>query len=224
MSVASIRRAALPFGLLLPGRRLAARGAGAARRRAGHAALALTDHNSVSGSMELAQGPPTAGSGRSTAPRSTWRSPRPPVVPAMPPVREAIAPPPGRPTRATSPCSCATSAAGATSAGSSRSPTPTPATAPPGRERGEPWVDVQGVLDHAEGLVCLTGCAGRSVLGRSTGGSPGHPTARRGCGRLGDCSRRSGRRTCTWSCSVRTPATIAPATARFAQRSPGGWA
>ncbi len=35
-----------------------------------------------------------------------------------------------------------------------------------GRERTEPWVDVQAVLDHAEGLVCLTGCAERSAIGR----------------------------------------------------------
>ncbi len=34
------------------------------------------------------------------------------------------------------------------------------------RERAEPSVDVQAVIDHAEGLVCLTGCAERSVLGR----------------------------------------------------------
>ena len=51
-----IRRAALPLGLLVPGRRLAAGGAGPARAASsGYAALALTDHNSVSGSMELAQ-------------------------------------------------------------------------------------------------------------------------------------------------------------------------
>jgi error-prone DNA polymerase len=36
----------------------------------------------------------------------------------------------------------------------------------PARERDEPSVDVQAVIDHAEGLVCLTGCAGRSVIGR----------------------------------------------------------
>ena len=48
--------AALPLGLLVPGRRLAARGARArGRGELGHSALALTDHNSVSGSMELAQ-------------------------------------------------------------------------------------------------------------------------------------------------------------------------
>jgi len=34
------------------------------------------------------------------------------------------------------------------------------------RERTEPWLDVQAVIDHAEGLVCLTGCAERSVIGR----------------------------------------------------------
>jgi error-prone DNA polymerase len=35
-----------------------------------------------------------------------------------------------------------------------------------GRERTEPWVSVQAVIDHAEGLVCLTGCAERSAIGR----------------------------------------------------------
>jgi len=45
-----------------------------------------------------------------------------------------------------------------------------------GRERTEPWVDVQAVLDHAEGLVCLTGCARRSPL---AGGARDERTARR---------------------------------------------
>jgi len=44
------------------------------------------------------------------------------------------------------------------------------------RERSEPWVDVQTVIDHAEGLVCLTGCAERSVIGR---GIDDEPAARR---------------------------------------------
>ena len=48
------------------------------RGRAGLRALALTDHNSVSGSMELAQAAADTGCGRSTAPRSTW--PRPPAA------------------------------------------------------------------------------------------------------------------------------------------------
>jgi error-prone DNA polymerase len=45
-----------------------------------------------------------------------------------------------------------------------------------GRERTEACVDLQGVLDHGEGLVCLTGCADRSVIG---GGVHDEPTARR---------------------------------------------
>ena len=40
-----------------------------------------------------------------------------------------------------------------------------------GRERGEPSVGLQTVLEHAEGLVCLTGCAERGVHDE--------PTARR---------------------------------------------
>ena len=49
------------------------------------------------------------------------------------------------------------------------------------RERGDPSVGLQAVLDHAEGLVCLTGCAGRSVIGRSVvgGGIHDESTARR---------------------------------------------
>ncbi len=44
------------------------------------------------------------------------------------------------------------------------------------RRRAGPSVDLQVVLDHAEGLVCLTGCAGRSVI---LGGVHDEPTARR---------------------------------------------
>ncbi len=40
------------------------------------------------------------------------------------------------------------------------------------RELAAPSVDLQAVLDHAEGLVCLTGCADRSVLGSGAGGEP----------------------------------------------------
>ncbi len=40
-----------------------------------------------------------------------------------------------------------------------------------GRERTEPSVALQTVLDHAEGLVCLTGCAEHGVHEQ--------PTARR---------------------------------------------
>jgi error-prone DNA polymerase len=44
------------------------------------------------------------------------------------------------------------------------------------RELGDPGVDLAAVLDHAEGLVCLTGCAGRSAVGQ---GARDQPTARR---------------------------------------------
>src|SRR5271166_4127580 len=44
------------------------------------------------------------------------------------------------------------------------------------RRRAGPSVDLQVVLDHAEGLVCLTGCAQRSVI---LGGVHDEPTARR---------------------------------------------
>ncbi|MGA9875935.1 MAG: DNA polymerase III subunit alpha [Solirubrobacteraceae bacterium] len=38
----------------------------------------------------------------------------------------------------------------------------------PGRERAEPAVPLQTVLDHAEGLVCLTGCAEHGVREEAT--------------------------------------------------------
>jgi error-prone DNA polymerase len=44
------------------------------------------------------------------------------------------------------------------------------------RERGDPSVGLRAVIDHAEGLICLTGCAERSVIGH---GVQGEPTARR---------------------------------------------
>jgi error-prone DNA polymerase len=46
----------------------------------------------------------------------------------------------------------------------------------PGRQCSDPWVDMQTVVEHAEGLVCLTGCATRSVLG---GAGHGERIARR---------------------------------------------
>src|SRR5208283_3206804 len=44
------------------------------------------------------------------------------------------------------------------------------------REVTSPCVDLQAVLDRAEGLICLTGCADRSVVGN---GVSDEPTARR---------------------------------------------
>jgi error-prone DNA polymerase len=123
----------------------------------GHAALGLTDHNSVSGSMELAQAAGDHGlraihgaeidlaGGRHITllvrDERGWRNL----------------------------CRIITRAHAHTRDGVHR------------RERAEPSVDLQVVLDHAEGLLCLTGCAGRSVIGRSVIGKGAHdePTARR---------------------------------------------
>jgi error-prone DNA polymerase len=130
----------------------------------GYAALALTDHNTVSGSMELAQSAPeygvraihgaeidvtgmagTGGEGGKLSSRHLtllvrdeqgWRNL----------------------------CRIITAAHAHTRDGSSR------------RERTEASVDLQVVLEHAEGLVCLTGCAGRSAIG---GDHPSEPTVRR---------------------------------------------
>ena len=110
-------------------------------RRAGHAALALTDHNSLSGSIELSQAADECGvraihgaeidldGGRHITllvrDERGWRNL----------------------------CRIITLAHAHTREGVHR------------RERAEPSVDLQAVLDHAEGLICLTGCAGRSAIG-----------------------------------------------------------
>jgi error-prone DNA polymerase len=124
----------------------------------GYSALALTDHNSVSGSMEFAQaaadhgvraihgaeidleaGPGDGASADATATRHItllvrdergWRNL----------------------------CRILTLAHARTREGSAR------------RERSEPAVDARTVSEHAEGLVCLTGCAERSILGNGARG------------------------------------------------------
>jgi error-prone DNA polymerase len=114
----------------------------------GHTALALTDHNSVSGSMELAQVALDHGiraihgaeldlcSGRHLTllvrDERGWRNL----------------------------CRILTHAHALTREGSGR------------RERAEPAAELQAVLDHAEGLVCLTGCADRSAIGQGVGDEP----------------------------------------------------
>jgi error-prone DNA polymerase len=129
-------------------------------RELGHRALALTDHNSVSGSMELAQ----AGSDHglrtihgaeidlTTAPGCGARVAR--HLTLL--VRDE------RGWRNL--CRIVTLAHAHTRDGSAR------------RTLGEPSVELQAVLDHAEGLVCLTGCAGRSAIGS---GVADEPVARR---------------------------------------------
>ncbi|HLB21553.1 MAG TPA: PHP domain-containing protein, partial [Solirubrobacteraceae bacterium] len=141
-------------------------------RELGHRALALTDHNSVSGSMELAQAAAdhgllaihgaeidlTRASSRG-APASSLGAPasggaRGRHITLL--VRDE------RGWRNL--CRIVTLAHARTRDGSGR------------RVLGEPSVDLQAVLDHAEGLVCLTGCAGRSAIGE---GVADEPTARR---------------------------------------------
>ena len=141
----------------------------AAALERGHTALALTDHDSVSGSMEFAQAARDLGG------------------PAGHPRRGGD----GRPTadvrrrRATSRCSCATPAAGPTSAGCSPARTrtracTTPSAVPRREGRGAARlgdadlarvgdrVTLEDVEDHAEGLVCLSGCARQGVRDEPT--------------------------------------------------------
>jgi len=132
----------------------------------GYGAIALTDHNSLSGSMELAQaakahrlraihgaeidltaeapGNGRIGSGEASSRHITLL------------VRD------GR--GWSNLCRIITIAHAHTREGANR------------RQLGEPAVDLQVVLDRAEGLVCLTGCAERSAIG---GGVHDELTARR---------------------------------------------
>jgi error-prone DNA polymerase len=142
----------------------------------GYEAIALTDHNSVSGSMELAilakehgvraihgaeidvavdagvSGPAGSGAARTRHITLLVRDER----------------------GWSNLCRIITLAHAHTRGGSDPHP-------PQRRELGDPSVDLGSVLDHAEGLVCLTGCADRSLIGRSTVGRDSHdePTARR---------------------------------------------
>jgi error-prone DNA polymerase len=118
----------------------------------GHVALALTDHNSVSGSMELAQ---IASDCRIRAIHGAEIDVA--VDGAAGTRHVTLLVRDGR--GWSNLCRIITLAHAHTREGSAR------------RERGEPWVELQGVLDHAEGLVCLTGCAERSALGDPVGGS-----------------------------------------------------
>jgi error-prone DNA polymerase len=118
----------------------------------GHAALALTDHNSVSGSMELAQ----------VANEYGVRAIHGAEIDLVGGRHITLLVRDGR--GWSNLCRIITLAHAHTREGARR------------RERAEASVEEQAVLEHAEGLVCLTGCAGRSVIG-----SPidDEPTARR---------------------------------------------
>jgi error-prone DNA polymerase len=143
----------------------------------GYTALALTDHNSVSGSMELAQAAAgygvraihgaeidvALGPGGATRPGEDARSGA--ATRSAEPVETRHVTLLVRDERGWSNlCRILTLAHAHTRERAS------------GRERTEPWVDVQAVLDHAEGLVCLTGCAQRSAI---AGGARDERTARR---------------------------------------------
>jgi error-prone DNA polymerase len=132
----------------------------------GHGALALTDHNCVSGSMELAQASEDTGLHAIHGAEvdvilgSTGAA-------AIGGEGSAIAAPGARAHLTLlvedhrgwrNLCRILTSAHAHTRDGA-------------GRERGEPSIDLDTLLDHAEGLVCLTGCAEHGVRDE--------PTARR---------------------------------------------
>ncbi len=118
----------------------------------GHTALALTDHNSVSGSMELAQAAVDHGVRAIHGAEIDLAGGR--------HITLLVADGRGW----SNLCRIVTLAHAHTRAGSRR------------RELGEASVGVGEVIDHAEGLVCLTGCAGRSAIGR---GARDEPVARR---------------------------------------------
>ncbi|HEY8304049.1 MAG TPA: PHP domain-containing protein, partial [Solirubrobacteraceae bacterium] len=109
----------------------------------GHVALALTDHNSLSGSMELAQAAVEAGVRAIHGAEIDLDDGR--HLTLL--VRDARG--------WSNLCRIITHAHAATRDG-------------PGRERGEPSVALQTVLDHAEGLLCLTGCAAHGVRDEPT--------------------------------------------------------
>ncbi len=141
----------------------------------GHTALALTDHNSVSGSMEFAQGVlehgirAIHGAEIDLEPMNEGQS--------KAQLEGEVRPDFGDFGRASSHitllvrneqgwsnlCRIITLAHARTREGSAR------------RERTEPCVRVAEVAEHAEGLVCLTGCAQHSILGEPGG----EQTARR---------------------------------------------
>ncbi|MGC2374905.1 MAG: DNA polymerase III subunit alpha [Solirubrobacteraceae bacterium] len=112
----------------------------------GHIALALTDHNSVSGSMEFARAATDTGVRAIHGAEIDLRDGR--HLTLL--VRDARG--------WSNLCRIVTDAHAHTRDGT-------------GRERTEPSVKPQTVLEHSEGLVCLTGCAGHGVHDE--------PTARR---------------------------------------------
>ena len=129
----------------------------------GYTALALTDHNSVSGSMEMAETAPGHGV-RAIHGAEIDLAVDPPDVAggvAGAGTKGAAGGVPARTRHVTllvrdergwsNLCRIITLAHAHTRDGSAR------------RELGEASVGLRDVIEHAEGLVCLTGCAGRSA-------------------------------------------------------------
>jgi len=136
----------------------------------GYTTLALTDHNSVSGSMELAE--VAAGHGVRAVHGAEI---------------DVVVDPPERAGGATGTRAVGTGAVDVAGGGPARTRHITllvrdergwsnlcriitlahahTREGSAGRELGEAWVGLGDVVEHAEGLVCLTGCAGRSVVG-----------------------------------------------------------
>ena len=147
----------------------------------GHAALGLTDHNSVSGSMEL------IGAAEEHGVRAIHGA----EIDLTPTDRRDVS---GarhitllvRDARGWSNLCRIITLAHAHTRDGSHQPADGDGDGPVGRsagpvatarrDRSEACVDLQAVLDHAEGLVCLTGCAERSVI---SGGVQDEPAARR---------------------------------------------
>ena len=119
----------------------------------GHTALALTDHDTVCGSMEFAQAAAAARAcARSTAPSSRCST-------AGMPIERRAPPDAARPRRAR---------LDAASAGCSRARWAHTREADARRSLGAPSVTLADVEEHAEGLVCLSGCARRGVRDEPT--------------------------------------------------------
>jgi len=172
----------------------------------GHAALALTDHNSLSGSMELAQAASDCGLRAIHGAEVDVR------LASGPPARAA-----GAPARAAGAGARGADAAGGGEAAPTahltllvrdergwrnlcRILTRAHAHTRDGSSRrapGQPSVELETVLEHAEGLVCLTGCAERSLLGwtpsRVGGSSPDAAGRGEGGGAIGRLLEAFGR-------------------------------
>ena len=168
----------------------------AAAAALGYPAFALTDHDGVWGSMEFAarlQGARGAGDHRRRADRASSRAARPP----HPPGRERGRLPQPLPA-------------------ADRGPLPHPRQ-PAAHRRRSRGSTLEQVEEHAEGLVCLSGCARDGALaGAWERGETGAASAGAGA-----CSPPSAATASGSSCSAPTGAATAPATAG-SPRSPRG--